>query len=127
VHWSCDSRARHRNRPRWARRSSVSITHVFTTLKGEPYTYDTAWTRARDRAKIKNVHFHDLRAKALTDVDDEHDIKAAQGMGGHSTQSQTADYIRHKKARKVSATPLKNCLRRKTPHWGNTPKITGSA
>jgi hypothetical protein len=49
-------------------------------------------------------HFHDLRAKALTDVDDKHDIKAARGMGGHSTQSQTADYICHKKARKVSAT-----------------------
>ncbi|CAN7474215.1 tyrosine-type recombinase/integrase [Variovorax sp. LjRoot175] len=85
----------------------MSITHVFTTLKGAPYTYDgasTAWTRARDRAGVKNAHFHDLRAKALTDVDEHRDIKEAQGMGGHSTQAQTADYIRHKKAKKVSAT-----------------------
>lgn len=85
----------------------IGITHVFTTLKGKPYTYDgmsSAWTRARDRAGIKNAHFHDLRAKALTDVDESRDIKDAQGMGGHSTQAQTADYIRHKKAKKVSAT-----------------------
>lgn len=85
----------------------VSLTHVFTTLKGQPYTYDgasTAWTRARDRAKVKNAHFHDLRAKALTDVDEKRDIKDAQGMGGHSTQTQTAEYIRHKKAKKVGAT-----------------------
>jgi integrase len=85
----------------------VSITHVFTTLKGEPYTYDgmsTAWTRARDRAGIKNAHFHDLRAKALTDKDDSQSIGEARKMGGHSTEQQTSDYVRHKKPRKTPAT-----------------------
>ncbi|WP_176928774.1 MULTISPECIES: hypothetical protein [unclassified Variovorax] len=73
------------------------------------YTYDgasTAWTRARERAKVKNAHFHDLRAKALTDIDGVIDrgIGQAQTMGGHSTQTQTADYVRHKRAKKTSAT-----------------------
>ncbi|MDO9357907.1 MAG: tyrosine-type recombinase/integrase [Polaromonas sp.] len=87
----------------------VSMRYVFSTLKGEPYTYDgasTAWTRARERAKVKNAHFHDLRAKALTDIDGASDrgIGQAQTMGGHSTQTQTADYVRHKRAKKTSAT-----------------------
>lgn len=87
----------------------VSMRYVFSTLKGEPYTYDgasTAWTRARERAKVKNAHFHDLRAKALTDIDGVTDrgIGQAQTMGGHSTQTQTADYVRHKRAKKTSAT-----------------------
>lgn len=87
----------------------VSMRWMFSTLKGQPYTYDalkSAWARGRARAKIanKNIHFHDLRAKALTDVDEDRDIKQAQGMGGHSTQAQTAEYIRHKKAKKVGAT-----------------------
>lgn len=85
----------------------VSVRWVFTTLKGQRYTYDgasTAWTRARERAKIRNAHFHDLRAKALTDVDDAQDIKSARKMGGHSTEAQTATYIRHRTARRADAT-----------------------
>lgn len=80
---------------------------VFTTQDGMPYTYwgaSTAWRRAVKRAGLKDCRFHDLRAKALTDVDGERGIIDAQAMGGHSTQNQTADYIRHKTARKVSAT-----------------------
>ena len=85
----------------------VSMRYVFTTLKGARYTYDgasTAWTRARKRAKVKNAHFHDLRAKALTDKDGVQGIGQARTMGGHSTEAQTADYIRHKKAKKTAAT-----------------------
>lgn len=87
----------------------VSMRYVFSTLKGEPYTYDgasTAWTRARERAGVENAHFHDLRAKALTDIDGatNRGIGQAQTMGGHSTQSQTADYVRHKRAKTTSAT-----------------------
>ena len=85
----------------------VSLRYVFTTLKGEPYTYDgasTAWTRARKRAKVKNAHLYDLRAKALTDKDERENMHAARTMGGHSTEQQTRDYVRHKKAKKTSAT-----------------------
>lgn len=85
----------------------VSARFVFTKLDGQPYTYfgaSTAWIRARKRAGVKNAHFHDLRAKALTDLDERSGIGHAQRMGGHSTQAQTADYVRQKKARKVGAT-----------------------
>lgn len=83
------------------------VPEVFTKLDGQPYTYSgahTAWVRAVERAGIREVHFHDLRAKALTDVDESRGTDAAQRMGTHSTQAQTADYIRHKSARKTGAT-----------------------
>lgn len=85
----------------------VSSTYVFTRLNGKRYTYDgasTAWTRARKRAGITDAHFHDLRAKAITDLEEHSGIRTAQRMGGHATESQTADYVRQKKARKVAAT-----------------------
>lgn len=80
---------------------------MFTTQQGQPFTYDgasTAWQRAVKRSGVMNAHFHDLRAKALTDVDEKRGIGQAQRMGGHSTQTQTADYVRHKTARKTGAT-----------------------
>lgn len=80
---------------------------VFTTQTGQPYTYwgaSTAWRRAVKRAGIKDCHFHDLRAKALTDVDARRGIVDAQRMGAHSTQTQTAGYVRNKTARRAQAT-----------------------
>lgn len=83
------------------------LKNVFVTQDGQPYGYEamkSAWRRALTRAGIKDAHIHDLRAKALTDVDRAHGVLAAQRMGAHSTQSQTADYVRHKKAIRASAT-----------------------
>jgi len=80
---------------------------IFTKQNGQQFTYSgasTAWKRAVARAGVKGVHFHDLKAKALTDVDETRGIMDAQKMGGHSTQTQTADYVRHKKAKKTGAT-----------------------
>ena len=83
------------------------IRFMIVPQDGQPYTYygaGTAWKRAVKRSGITGVHFHDLRAKALTDVDEMRGIGQAQRMGGHSTQTQTADYVRHKTARKTDAT-----------------------
>lgn len=80
---------------------------IFTTQDGKAYSYwgaSSAWKRAVKRAGVKGVHFHDLRAKALTDVDELRGMGAARTMGAHSTETQTADYVRHKKARKTGAT-----------------------
>lgn len=93
------------NRVRGMKRINMRV--VFTTQEGQPYTYwgaSTAWRRAVKRAGIADCRFHDLRAKAITDVDRIHGIGQAQAMGAHSTQSQTSDYIRHKTAKKVDAT-----------------------
>lgn len=80
---------------------------MFTTQGAQKFTYSgasTAWKRAVKRAGVRGVTFHDLKAKALTDVDDMRGMNDAQKMGGHSTQTQTADYVRHKKAKKTGAT-----------------------
>lgn len=74
---------------------------------GQRYTYSgavTAWKRGLKRAGIPDTQFRDLRAKALTDVDAKRGIGDAQRMGAHSTQAQTAEYVRHKKAIKTKAT-----------------------
>lgn len=83
------------------------LTHVFCTQDGQPYNYEamkSAWRRALARAGVANAHIHDIRAKALTDVDKLRGVVAAQRMGAHSTQSQTADYVRHKQAIRAGAT-----------------------
>jgi len=80
---------------------------IFTTQDGKAYSYwgaSSAWKRAVKRASVDGVHFHDLRAKALTDVDEARGMGAARTMGAHTTEVQTADYVRHKKARKTGAT-----------------------
>jgi len=61
------------------------------------------WAAARDAAAIKaqeqgisfeRFQLRDLRAKAATDIARDHGIEAARLMLGHTTQKQTADYIR---------------------------------
>lgn len=84
-----------------------NIRYVFTTQDGQPYTYwgaGTAWRRAVRRAGVLDCHFHDLRAKALTDKHGAEGMRAANTMGAHSTEAQTAEYVRHKVARKTTAT-----------------------
>lgn len=81
--------------------------YVIANQEGRPYKYHgvrIAWARALERAGIEDAHFHDLRAKALTDKDRAESMGAARTMGGHSTEHQTANYVRHKTAKKTSAT-----------------------
>ena len=40
------------------------------------------WANACKKAHIINAHFHDIRAKALTDKEERDGITAAQRMGG---------------------------------------------
>lgn len=81
--------------------------YVLTNQSGERLLYSTfatAWWRACDRAGIKNLHFHDLKAKALTDVKRARGITDANIMGAHSTEGQTVDYVREMEARETDAT-----------------------
>ena len=87
--------------------SKPNFRYIFAKLNGQPYVYSgmaSAWRRAVKRSGVVACTFHDLKAKALTDVDEERGTKQAQHMGGHSTEGQTATYIRHKKPRKTAAT-----------------------
>lgn len=81
--------------------------HVFTSEDGTPYTYwgaSSAWQRARRRSGIVGCTFKDLRAKALTDKEEREGMQAARTMGSHSTEQQTADYVRAKGTKKTGAT-----------------------
>lgn len=80
---------------------------LFTGQDGTQLTYwgaRSAWNRAAKRAGVKDARIHDMRAKALTDKDQAEGIGAARTMGAHSTETQTADYIRGRKPRETGAT-----------------------
>jgi integrase len=84
-----------------------SLHYVITTQEAQAYSYygaSTAWRRAVKRAGVKNCHFNDLRAKALTDKEEAQGMQQARRMGAHSTEAQTADYVRHRKAQRTEAT-----------------------
>lgn len=84
-----------------------NMRHVLTNQEAQPLLYDTfssAWWRACDRAGIKGLHFHDMKAKALTDTAEARGMKDAQTKGAHSTEKQTSDYVRRRKAQKTEAT-----------------------
>ncbi|NSX15014.1 tyrosine-type recombinase/integrase [Cupriavidus taiwanensis] len=103
----------------------VSIGPVISLAGGSRMTYKSAhkiWTRACERARRKyerdcakegnpadprwlmDMHFHDLRAKALTDKTRAEGAAAAQALAGHTTAAMTAHYT---KAREVeTVTPL---------------------
>jgi integrase len=81
--------------------------YLFTAQDGKAITYSgaiSAWKRAVKRAGVRDVHFHDLRAKALTDKEQREGMPAARTMGTHATESQTADYVRARGARETGAT-----------------------
>jgi len=74
--------------------------------QGQTLTRDTFRSRfdkAREAAGIDKAlfQFRDLRAKAATDTDDAGGTRAAQALLGHTTETMTADYIRHKVGKKV--------------------------
>ena len=81
--------------------------YLFTTIGGKAMTYwgaSSLWRRAVARAGVRDIELRDLRAKALTDKDDREGMEAARTMGAHSTQTQTADYVRHRRPRATKAT-----------------------
>jgi len=85
----------------------VECNAIFTNQAGNRLTYQAAadaWDRAVAASGVKAVMFRDLRAKALTDKEKRDGMGAARDMGAHATDSQTADYVRRKSARKTGAT-----------------------
>lgn len=81
--------------------------YLITGQDGKPLTYwgaSSAWRRAVKRAEVKGVHLHDVRAKALTDKERREGMAAARRMGNHSTEQQTADYVRRRGAQETGAT-----------------------
>lgn len=80
---------------------------LIVTRSGSRARYDgikSAWYRACERAGIEDATIHDLRAKALTDIERSRGMRAARVAGQHRTEGQTADYVRARAAEIVDAT-----------------------
>ncbi|BEU23234.1 tyrosine-type recombinase/integrase [Paraburkholderia sp. 22B1P] len=107
----------------------VGIGPVICTNKGGRFTYIgaySAWKRARQRARktyerdcdrrgvppdpmfLVGIHFHDLRAKALTDQKRLYGADAAQSLAGHMTAQMTAHYTKAREVERVRPVPLRH-------------------
>jgi len=85
----------------------VETALLFTKQDGQPLTYSAvanAWQDGIRRSKVLPFMFRDIRARALTDKAVREGIREANAMGTHTTEQQTADYVRSKVARKTKAT-----------------------
>jgi integrase len=72
---------------------------IFPSRFGRPYTTDgfqSIWQRRLTNSGVPDFHFHDIRAKALTDAEEmEMD---AQLLAGHATKAMTERYIKFRRA-----------------------------
>ncbi len=105
-----------------------AIGPVICTQAGGRFTYSgaqTAWKRACQRARqryeerckkgnveadprhLVGMHFHDLRAKALTDIRRMDGADAAQALAGHTTAEMTAHYTKAREVEHVKPVALK--------------------
>ncbi len=105
-----------------------AIGPVICTQAGGRFTYSgaqTAWKRACQRARqryekrcaesgetadprhLVGMHFHDLRAKALTDLRRQAGAAAAQALAGHTTAEMTAHYTKAREVERVTPVAVK--------------------
>jgi len=93
--------------------SKVKGLTLFHNRVGKQYTYDgfdSMWQLSKKKAKVEDFHFHDIRAKAITDasklgID-------AQLLAGHATAAMTAHYIKRRQIETaIGNNNLSNILR----------------
>ncbi|MFG6457888.1 tyrosine-type recombinase/integrase [Roseateles sp. BYS96W] len=89
-------------------RGGDKIGHVLKSERGTGYTYGglrSSWERLCERAKVEDLHIHDLRGRAgvdaMLDDDGEEDIKAAQRLLGHKSEGMTRHYVEGKYHKRV--------------------------
>lgn len=82
--------------------------HVLKSERGTGYTYGgirSSWVRLCERAKVADLHIHDLRGRAgvdaLLDEHGEEDMRAAQKLLGHKSEGMTRHYVEGKYHRRV--------------------------
>lgn len=79
---------------------------LFHGIKGKPYSKDgieTAWQRACARQGINDAHFHDLRARALSDAKRRGlALVDIQDAAGHSSVTTTESYLRGFEVKRVN-------------------------
>lgn len=76
---------------------------------GQPCLYRSVSAMFRlacRKADVKNFHFHDIRAKALTDA--KRSGMDAQMLAGHTTETMTAHYIKRREIDQIPALKMSN-------------------
>ena len=94
---------------------SVKGMTLFHNRSGQKYTYSGISAMFRNAVKksgVKNFHFHDLRAKALTDA--KRAGLDAQTLAGHSTEAMTAHYVKRREIDEIEALKMPNILKNGT-------------
>jgi integrase len=56
--------------------------------------FNSIWRRQKIKAGLEDIHFHDLRAKAVTDAKRLHGRDFAQALAGHASGDMTDAYVR---------------------------------
>lgn len=82
--------------------------YIFCTRSGRRYTIDgfnSTWARLVARSGVPDCHFHDIRAKALTDAHRLRGRDYAQLLAGHASGEMTERYIKARLTHAVE--PLK--------------------
>lgn len=62
---------------------------------------DSVWDKLREKAGVEGLHWHDLRAWALTTADRMYGRKRAQELGTHASPTTTDIYLRDRSVREV--------------------------
>ncbi|MBF0584524.1 MAG: tyrosine-type recombinase/integrase [Magnetococcales bacterium] len=86
--------------------SKINSIYLFYGRGGKPYTYfgiSSMFRRSVLKAGVKDFHFHDIRAKALTD-NERMGNQNTQLLAGHSTRQMTDHYVKQRFVEEV--TPL---------------------
>jgi site-specific recombinase XerD len=81
--------------------------YLLTKQDSTPLNYEAvanAWQRGIKRSGVKHFMLRDIRARALTDKDARDGRRAANIMGTHTTEGQTAEYIRQHMPGRTRAT-----------------------
>jgi integrase len=82
----------------------VGSLSLFATRTGQPYTesgFDSIWRRLVQRSEVKDVHFHDIRAKSITDAKRLNGLDYAQALAGHESRDTTEGYVKSKETERV--------------------------
>jgi len=87
-------------------RRRVGTLHLFAGGTGQPLSVaglDKAWTKIKRRAGLADadIHFHDLRAKSLTDAKEKGGIDYAKLLAGHASVVMTERYVKVRTVQKV--------------------------
>ena len=84
------------NRAKKLRRRHDSL-YLFCTRTGAPHSisgFNSMWRRVKTKAGLQDLHFHDLRAKSVTDAKRQYGRDFAQALAGHASGEMTDAYVR---------------------------------